>query len=248
MMKDIVICGDAIEELKKLPDESIDLIITDPPYMISQEIKIGRSANCKYKAKTDISLDFGEWDKQWGSMEEYLEWTKLWLKECVRVLKPYRHMVFFFDKRKISYVWDYLESLGMKGRSPLYWIKTNPVPRGRKVDFMKAVEMALWFTKGAVKQEYFNWQLGQAKDYVMDSIPNNPLLHPTQKAEAPIKQWMLYLSKPNDLVHDPFCGSGTVLVVAKKLGRSYIGIDIDPKYCEIAKNRLLLINGRLYDL
>ncbi|MEM1672662.1 MAG: DNA methyltransferase, partial [Archaeoglobaceae archaeon] len=89
---------------------------------------------------------------------------------CVRVLKPYRHMVFFFDKRKISYVWDYLESLGMKGRSP------------------------------------------------------------------------------HDLVLDPFCGSGTVLVVAKKLGRSYIGIDIDPKYCEIAKNRLLLINGRLYDL
>ncbi len=233
-----IICGDALEELKKFPDESIDFILTDPPFMISQEIKIARSQNYKYKAKSNISIDFGEWDKQWKNLNEYLEWTKIWLKECVRILKPYRHLVFFFDKRKISYVWDYLESLGMKGRSPLYWIKTNPVPRGRKVDFMKAVEMALWFTKGAVKQEYFNWQLGQARDYVIAPIPNRPRYHPTQKAEKPIEQWIQYLSKPGDIVLDPFCGSGTVLVVAKKLGRNFIGIDINSEYCKIAKSRI----------
>lgn len=246
-LENSIICGDAVKELKKFPNESIDFILTDPPFMISQEIKIGRSQNYKYKS--NILLDFGGWDKQWESMEEYLEWTKVWLKECVRILKPFRHLVFFFDKRKISYVWDYLENLGMKGRSPLYWIKTNPVPRGRKVDFMKAVEMALWFTKGAVKHEYFNWQLGQAKDYVMDSIPNNPRYHPAQKAEKPLEQWIKYLSKPGDIVLDPFCGSGTTLVVAKRLGRKYIGIEIDEKYCKIALNRLnhALHNLELYN-
>lgn len=232
-----VICGDVIQELKKFPDESVDFILTDPPYMISKEIIIGRSQNVKYKGK-DIVLDFGEWDNQWKTSEEYMEWTKQWLKECVRILKPYRHLVFFFDKRKISYVWDYLESLNMKGRSPLYWIKENPVPRGRKVDFMKAVEMALWFTKEKVLQKFFNWQLGQAKDYVFDSIPHHPRYHPTQKAEKPLSQWIKYLSNEGEIVLDPFSGSGTILLTAKKLKRNYIGIEINSDYIKIINKRL----------
>uniref|UniRef100_A0A7C4S2I0 Methyltransferase n=1 Tax=candidate division WOR-3 bacterium TaxID=2052148 RepID=A0A7C4S2I0_UNCW3 len=241
-IKNKIICGDALEELKKFPDESIDFILTDPPYMISKEIIIVRSQNVKYKGK-NIVLNFGEWDNQWKTPEEYIEWTKKWLKECVRILKPYRHLVFFFDKRKISYVWDYLESLNMKGRSPLYWIKENPVPRGRKVDFMQAVEMALWFTKEKVLQKYFNWQLGQAKDYVFDSIPNHPRYHPTQKAEKPLSQWIKYLSNEGDIVLDPFVGSGTTAIVAKKLGRNYVGIDISKAYCELARKRLELLES-----
>ena len=233
-----VIYGDVLEVLRGIPDESVDFILTDPPFMISREVRIGRSMNVKYKAKKDIDLDFGEWDRQWGSSEEYLDWCKSWLRECVRVLKPYRHLVFFFDKRKISYIWDYLEGLGMKGRSPLYWIKSNPVPRGRKVDFMKAVEMALWFTKGKVRQEFFNWRLGQQRDYVIAPIPQNPRLHPTQKPEEVIEVWMRYLSKEGDLVLDPFCGSGTVCVVAKRLGRNFIGVDKNFEYVEVARKRL----------
>jgi len=237
-IKNKIIEGDALEILPRIPDNSIDLIITDPPFMISQEIKIGRSANTKYKASKDIDLNFGEWDTQWQNEDEYLKWCKEWLRECVRILKPYRHFIFFFDKKKITPVWNFLEKIGMKGRSPLYWIKSNPVPRGRKVDFMKAVEVALWFTKEKVKQEYFNWQLGQAKDYVIDSIPQHPRYHPTQKAEKPLIQWISYLSKETDLVLDPFLGSGTTAVVAKRLKRNFIGIEKDPKYVEIAKMRI----------
>lgn len=232
-----VICGDAVDILKQFPDNSIDLILTDPPFMISQEIKIYRNSNYKYKGK-DIDLDFGEWDKQWKDEKEYLEWCKEWLKECVRVLKDYRHLVFFFDKKKISYVWEYLESLGMKGRGPLFWIKSNPVPRARKVDFMKSVEMALWFTKKAVKTEYFNWQLGQQRDYIIASIPNNPRYHPTEKPISVLKVWISYLSKPNDIVLDPFCGSGSVLVACKILARRFIGIDNNQEYCSITSKRL----------
>jgi len=234
----IIYNEDCLIGMKKLPDESIDLIITDPPFMISQEIKIGRSANTKYAASKDINLDFGPWDNQWKTEKEYYNWCYKWLKECVRVLKPYKHLLFFFDKKKVTPVWEYLERLGMKGRSPLYWIKSNPVPRARKVDFMKAIEMTLWFTKKSIKQDFFNWKLGQAKDYIIDAIPNNPRLHPTQKPEKPIEQWINYLSNKNNIVFDPFVGSGTTLVVAKKLGRQYLGFEINKEYYEIAKKRI----------
>ncbi len=121
----ILLCGDCLEILPLIPDESIDLILTDPPYMISQEIKIARSQNYKYKGK-DIDLDFGPWDSQWQSKEEYINWCKTWWKEGIRVLKDYHHFLFFFDKAKISYAWDYMEENGMKGRSPVFWIKLNP--------------------------------------------------------------------------------------------------------------------------
>lgn len=246
MKLDVIYNEDCLEGMKRLPDESIDMILTDPPYMISSEVKISRTSNIKYlnrgsnikyKGK-DINYDFGEWDKQWETETKYLEWCKIWLKECVRILKPYKHLIFFFDMMKITPIWKYLETIEMKGRSPLFWLKTNPVPRGRKVDFMKALEAALWFTKGKVKQDYFNWQLGQQLNYVRAAIPQNPRLHPTQKPEKPLKIWIEYLSKEKDIILDPFMGSGTTLVVAKKLNRSYIGYDTDLDSYKVAKKRL----------
>jgi len=236
-IKNKILCGDALEVLKEIPNNSIDLVLTDPPFMISQEIKIHRASNLKYKGN-DINLDFGEWDKQWGSEEDYLKWCQKWLKECVRVLKPYKHLLFFFDNKKISCVSDFLEKLGMKRRNPLFWIKSNPAPRGRKVDFMKSVEMCLWFTKEKVKQEYFNYHLGQQKDYILASIPQNPRYHPTQKPEKPLKVWIDYLTNKGDIVLDPFAGSCTTAAVAKKLGRNYIMIEINPEYCEVGRKRL----------
>lgn len=226
--------------MSEVDSESIDMILTDPPYMASQEMKISRSSNTKYKG-TDINYDFGGWDKQWKTEKEYLKWCKVWLKECIRVLKPYRHLIFFFDIKKITPVWDFLETLGMKGRSPLFWLKSNPVPRGRKVDFMRALEVALWFTKKAVKQDYFNWKLGQQLNYIRAAIPQNPRLHPTQKAEKPLAVWIKYFSDEGDIILDPFLGSGTSLVVAKKLGRSYIGYEIVKDYVEMSKKRLARI-------
>lgn len=229
--------GDARHFMSLLSDESVDFILTDPPWMISQEVTIHRASNLKYKGK-DISLHFGLWDDQWNDDWEYIAWCREWLAECVRVLKPCCHLVFFFDKKKVSYVWYYLEELGMKGRSPLFWLKTNPVPRGRKVDFMKSLEMALWFTKGAIKQERFNWKLGQQRDYVEASIPQNPRYHPAQKPLEVLGVWIRYLSKEGELILDPFCGSGSTLVAARKTGRRWVGCDIDKDFLEVAKRRI----------
>lgn len=241
----ILYCADCLEVLKEMTDNSIDLILTDPPYMISKEIKIARSGNYKYKGK-DISQDFGEWDKQWETKEDYIKWCKIWWKDCIRVLKNYKHLLFFFDKAKVSYAWDFMEENGMKGRSPIFWIKSNPVPRARKVDFMKSVEEILWFTKLAVKQKYFNWYLGQAKDYIIDSISHLPRFHPTQKPLKPLKQIMLYLSNQEEIVLDPFAGSGSTLVACKKLKRKWIGIEISEEFCEITKRRLKNVGTPLF--
>lgn len=111
----------------------------------------------------------------------------------------------------------------------MFWIKSNPVPRGRKVDFMKSVE---WFTK--VKQEL---SFGTT-DYILASIPQNPRYHPTQKPEKPLTVWIDYLTNKGDIVLDPFAGSCTTAVVAKKLGRNYIMIEISPEYCEVGRRRL----------
>ena len=238
-----VICGDCIEILKTFPDNCIDLILTDPPFMISSEIVIARSSDYKYKGK-NISQDFGEWDKQWKDKKEYIKWCKKWWKECIRILKPYKHLLFFFGKAKVSYAWDYMEENGMIGRSPLFWIKTNPVPRARKVDFMKSIEEVLWFTKEKVKVGYFNYKLGQHPDYFKHCIVGHTTkadgkrYHPCQKPIA-LGKWIIsYLSNPKDIVLDPFCGSGSFLVAAKALNRNYLGIDIDKNYTEISERRL----------
>jgi len=236
---------DAVAFLRSLESESIDLILTDPPFMISKDTQLKREKSPKYKFKgTTVNLDYGGWDKQWKSKEEYLSWCKLWWKECIRVLKPYRHLVFFFDKAKVSYAWDFMEENGMIGRQPLFWIKENPTPGFRKVTFNNAVNEILWFTKGEVKQEFFNWKEGYSCDYILAPVVNQysksdgRRFHPTQKPVR-VCSWIIrYLSKEGDLVADPFFGSGSVAVACIRLGRNFIGTEIDDEFYRKAKERI----------
>jgi len=236
---------DALEILPHFPPESVDLVITDPPWCISKEVVIHRSMNpkkYKYVGK-DIKLDFGSWD-HFESEEEYWDFTKAWFSEAVRVLKQKGHLITFFDQNRVSYLIDYAQHNGMLMRQFLYWLKTNPVPRARKVDFMVALEQAVWFTKGSKSGATFNYQLGQQRYYVEAPIPGNATkedggrVHPTQQPVRVISTWIAYLSNPGDTVLDPLMGSGTTLVACKRLGRKGIGIEIDEKYCCLAKHRL----------
>lgn len=234
-----VIQGDCREILKKISDNTFDLVLTDPPWMVSNEVVIHRSMDSmkyKYRGK-DIRLDFGEWD-HFESEEAYWEFTKGWFREAVRVLKPRGHLITFFDQNKVTPLIEFAESLGMIMRQHLYWLKSNPVPRARKVDFMVALEHACWFTKDTKSGATFNYRLGQQPNYVRASIPNNPRYHPTEKPVEVLEVWIKYLTNEGDFVLDPMCGSGSTLVACKKLRRRYLGIEINPKYVEIAKRRL----------
>jgi DNA modification methylase len=125
-----IICGDALEILKEIPEESVDMVLTDPPFMISREMKITRSRNplkhYKFKGK-DINLYMGDWDV-FKDEKEYWRFTYKWLELCWRVLKKGGHFLTFFDKFKITPLVKWVERHGGIPRQPLFWIKENPVP------------------------------------------------------------------------------------------------------------------------
>ncbi len=236
--------GDCREILPQLPDESVDLVLTDPPWMISQEVTIHRSMNpqkYKYVGK-DIDLNFGEWDK-FENEAEYREFTRDWLGKVIICLKEGGHLISFFDQHKASYLIEDARERGLLMRQHLYWLKTNPVPRARKIDFMSALEQACWFTKGSKSGVTFNYQLGQQTNYVSAPIPGHTLRddgersHPTQKPFKVLAVWINYLSNLMDIILDPFLGSGVTAYTAKKLGRRCIGIETGERYCEISANR-----------
>lgn len=228
-------CSNALELLKDFDTESVDFIFTDPPYMISQNTTIKRGGNSRFNGK-DINLNFGEWDNYWKTTEEYIEWNKVWLKEAYRVLKRFRHIVFFFDLKKMAHVYDYLEELGGVSRNPIFWIKSNPAPLARKVTFMSAVEGCVWVTKEKVLSQYFSYENGYHTNYFISSIPQNSKkefgrIHPTQKPIDFAKFVIQYLSKPGDIILDPFVGSGTFIIASVLLGRKAIGIEIKDEFC-----------------
>jgi len=245
MKTNTIINGDCIEEMNKLPDDCIDLILTDPPYMISKQATIRRSRNpLKYKyVGKDISFNFGEWDL-FKSEEEYFKFTESWFKECARVLKPCGHIVSFFDKWKIGELVRLGKKYEIDGRQPLFWIKKNPVPAARKVAFMNAIEMAYWGTKfkGDKKTKAtFNYKLGQHPEYLLCPITptkRDRKRHPCEKHPVWIEWIMKYLSNKDDVVLDCFSGTGVVGEIALKLDRKFILMEKDKEWCEIAEKRL----------
>lgn len=242
--------SDCREILPLLPEHSVVLALLDPPWFISQEVVIHRSMNpkkynWKYRGK-DIDLDFGEWDK-FASEEEYLAFTRGWFTQCVRVLRESGHLVTFFDLMRITHLVELARELDCIPRQVLFWLKTNPVPRARCVDFMVSLEAAPWFTKGTKSRSKatFNYQLGQQPNYVPAPIPGHTTgadgarSHPTQKPVKVLSAWINYLSNIGDVVLDPFLGSGATAVAAKNLRRKCIGIEIDEAYAELAAKRCL---------
>jgi len=246
VVKLVLFHGDALKILPFLKSESVDLVITDPPFMISKEIRIHRSRNPKkYKfVGKDIDFYFGDWDV-FENEEKYWEFTFAWLKEVWRIMRKGAHLLVFFDKYKITPLTKWVEENEGIARQPLFWIKQNPVPCARKISFMNAVTMIFWATKYSISRKYatFNYQLGQHPDYIFAPICSGKErysygFHPTQKPEKVIKWLIEYLSNEGDTILDPFLGSGTTMKVARDLNRNCIGIEIDDKYVEIIKKRL----------
>jgi DNA modification methylase len=239
MRTNVVYLGDCLEGLKKLPDESVDAVITDPPFAISNEVVITRGRNkMKFKG-TDIKLDFGEWDK-FDSFEDYLQFTFQWLDECVRILKDGKMLISYFDRDKINFISYYLQKkYYFKFKGYFAQVKSNPVPQARKVKWMNGWEEAGLWQKPHGKLT-FNYKLGQQKDWECVPIVGGKerTKHPTQKPLKIIRLFINYWTNEGDLIIDPFAGSGTTLVACKELNRQFIGFEISPEYCEIIKKRL----------
>lgn len=246
-MKNVIIKGDCIEELKNLNDESVDLIFADPPYWMQTEGELLRTEGTIFKGVDD------EWDK-FRSYNEYDEFSFNWIKECKRVLKPNGSFWVIGAFQNIYRIGFILQELDMWIINDIIWNKSNPTPNFKGTRFTNASETLIWVTKSKNSKYTFNYKtmkfLNGGKQ--MKSVWNIPLctgnerlkdreglkLHNTQKPLALLKNVILSSSKENDLVLDPFLGSGTTAAVAKEYGRNYIGIEREDKYIDYIEKRL----------
>ena len=244
---DRIIVGDCIEELNALPEQCIDLVFADPPYNLQLNNELYRPDNSRVDAVDD------DWDK-FGSFAAYDSFTRKWLSACRRVLKPNGGLWVIGSYHNIFRVGAILQDLGFWVLNDVVWRKTNPMPNFRGRRFTNAHETLIWASMGPKARYTFNYEAMKAlnEDLQMRSDWLFPICsggerlreecgrktHPTQKPEALLHRLILASSHEGDLVLDPFLGSGTTAVAAKRLGRNFIGIERDNTYAEAARARL----------
>jgi len=245
-LKNKIINGDCIKELKKIPNETFDLIFADPPYNLQLRNQLTRPDRSKVNAVND------KWD-QFENFKSYDEFTISWLKECKRVLKKSGSIWVIGSYHNIFRVGSKIQDLGFWILNDVIWNKNNPMPNFRGTRFTNAHETLIWASKDKNSKYTFNYQSLKClnDDLQMRSTWNFPIcngnerlkekgkkVHSTQKPEALLHRILLASSNKNDTILDPFLGSGTTAVVAKKLGRNFFGIEREKTYFEAATKRL----------
>ena len=241
-----IINGDSLKELKKIPNESFDLIFADPPYNLQLKKELIRPDASKVDAVND------QWDK-FENFKSYDEFTTKWLFECKRILKKDGTIWVIGSYHNIFRVGSKIQDLGFWILNDVIWNKNNPMPNFRGTRFTNAHETIIWAAKSEKSKYTFNYQSLKClnDDLQMRSTWNLPIcngnerlknngkkVHSTQKPESLLHRIILASSNKNDLVLDPFLGSGTTAVVSKKLGRNYLGIEKEKKYFEAASKRI----------
>ena len=244
-----LIVGDCIEELRALKSASVDLVFADPPYNLQLEGDLLRPNNSRVDGVDD------DWDK-FASFADYDQFTRAWLTECRRVLKPDGALWVIGSYHNVFRLGTALQDLGFWILNDVVWRKTNPMPNFRGTRFTNAHETLIWASRDQKSRYTFNYDAMKAfnDDLQMRSdwlIPicsgperlkgaDGAKAHPTQKPEGLLHRILLATSKPGDVILDPFFGTGTTGAVAKLLGRKWIGIERDGNYSAHAAER---ING-----
>ena len=243
---DTILEGDCNAILAQLPEASVDLIFADPPYNLQLSKDLYRPNRTKVDAVDD------QWDKFTG-FQEYDLFTHAWLSACRRVLKPTGTIWVIGTYHNIYRVGALMQDLDYWILNDVIWIKDNPMPNFRGVRFTNAHETLLWAQKKRGAKYTFNHHslkalnddLQMRSDWYMPLCTgkerrkvNASKAHATQKPEALLYRILLATTNPDDLVLDPFFGTGTTGAVARKLGRHYIGIEQDPGYVQLARERI----------
>jgi len=242
-----VLIGDCLEELARLPDQSVDLVFADPPYNLQLERELLRPNNTVVDGVDDA------WDK-FTSFADYDRFSRAWLGECRRILKPDGAIWVIGSYHNIFRLGVALQDLGFWIQNDVIWRKTNPMPNFRGKRFTNAHETLIWAGRDAKARVTFNYEAMKAlnDDIQMRSDWLFPICsgperlrddeghkaHPTQKPEALLNRLLLASTNPGDLVLDPFFGTGTTGAVARRLGRRWLGIERDPVYAEAATERI----------
>ena len=218
--------GDCLELMKDIPVGIVDAIITDPPYNISRDNN--------FHTMGRAGIDFGEWDKGFD--------LTTWIGIAQPTLKKGGNIIIFNDWKNLSYIAESLESNGFIIKDLIRWKKTNAMPRNRDRRFITDYEVAIWAVKKGGK-----WTFNRLSDtYEIPEItggltPRSEKLNGGHKTQKPIyvMEWLLErLTEVDDIILDPFMGSGSTGIACKNLNRSFIGTELDENYFNMAKERI----------
>ena len=246
-VKNKIIQGDVLTELKKIPSDSIDLIFADPPYFMQTDGQLLRSEGTKFSGALD------EWDK-FENYKEYDKFSEKWLHECRRVLKKDGTIWVIGAFQNIYRIGYIMQNLGFWILNDIIWSKPNPVPNFKGTRFTNANETTLWCSKSKSSKYTFNyktmkylnggkqmksiWNIGICIGNERIKDEDGKKAHATQKPEKLLENVILSSSSSQDVVLDPFMGSGTTAAVAKRTNRNFIGIEKEEKYIKVANNRI----------
>ncbi len=245
---DRIIEGDCVEAMAALPAECADLVFADPPY----NLQLGGDLTRPDQSRVD-GVD-AAWD-QVGDHDAYDLFTAAWVEGVKRVMAPNASLWVIGSYHNIHRVGAALQDAGFWILNDVVWRKTNPMPNFKGTRFTNAHETLIWAVKSQdVKKYTFNYAAMKSlndgvqmrSDWVLPictgaerlQTPDGRKAHPTQKPEALLHRVILSSSKPGEVVLDPFFGVGTTGAVAKRLGRRFIGIEQDPGYAAIARERI----------
>ena len=240
--------GDCIEILEKATPESVDMIFADPPYMLS-------NGGITCQAGKIVSVNKGEWDKSKG-FDEDLEFHTRWINACRRVLKP-NGTIWISGTYHSIYACGYaLQKSDFKILNDICWFKPNASPNMSCRYFTASHETLLWAKKDKNAKHTFNYEVMKNGNWDEDFIkkPNKQMRsvwavgttkpsekefgkHPTQKPLELLRRIILASTNKNDLILDPFTGSSTTGIMALRLGRKFIGIDLEREYLDLSVKR-----------
>lgn len=224
-----LILGNSAEHIKKIPDRSVDLILTDPPYNLG----LYSTGNIKMSWRKDFNNDVAEWDTTTFNPAE-------WLADFTRILKP-TGTIFAFTSYNLLGAWHQTFDPAFDTFQFMVWHKTNPPPKLRRAGFLNSCELIIcawnkghtWnFTHQKEMHNFIESPICMGKERV-----KNPV-HPTQKPVKILSHLIKLATNPGDTVFDPFMGVGSSGVAALRLNRRFTGIEIDPTYFQAAEQRI----------
>ncbi|WP_159977997.1 MULTISPECIES: site-specific DNA-methyltransferase [unclassified Novosphingobium] len=241
-----IIPGDCIEAMRTIPDASVDMVFADPPYNLQLGGDLSRPDGSHVDAVTN------DWDK-FSSFAAYDQFTRDWLTEARRVLKPEGSLWVIGSYHNVFRLGAIMQDMGFWILNDIVWRKANPMPNFKGTRFTNAHETLIWASMGEKSKYTFNYramktlndELQMRSDWVLPICNGAERLkkdgrkvHPTQKPEALLYRVMLATTNKGDVVLDPFFGTGTTGAVAKRLGRDWIGCERESDYREAAMERI----------
>src|SRR6478672_7368389 len=243
---DTILEQDCIAAMAALPEASVDMIFADPPYNLQLGGDLFRPEGSRVDAVDD------EWDK-FATFQAYDDFTRAWLKEARRILKPNGTLWVIGSYHNIFRVGAAMQDQGYWILNDIIWRKSNPMPNFRGTRFTNAHETLIWASRGEDSRYTFHYramkalndELQMRSDWVLPICAGNERVkdggakaHPTQKPEALLYRVLLACTNKGDVVLDPFFGTGTTGAVARRLGRRWIGIEREQRYVDVARARI----------